>query len=886
MWPTISNINRTIESTIKSYSTDSMKASNLNAWIRVYSGATTDSNQGLIMQSNTDFKLFSAAGEGDSIYGTTQSAGVIGRDWNGKPVIAETGRGFRPSPVITSFNSKEGQDQISRTCDFSITCFSLQQLEKIQTYFMEPGYSVAVEWGWNTVNSAEGLVNTKNGPGGILKEIADTTLNNGSLSAKRFNTNGEYDIFLGFIVGSTVSNDGENFKVDVKLRGTPSLPTYLQSHNRITKTEENTSGTVDAEKSKTGFGPNELINADVAKRRFKAMFNELPSFRQTLAVKKLEDTANINDYINFDKVITDSIDVFLNQTKGFIFKSRQTSIKVVGEDIGGEVEIDKEKLFSQNRYIRFGLAIDILNEIGSLEEYKIGDKRVSFKLDINNSVIGAFPNMFSTKATKLIITGKIPDFSIYFLNSAEVSQNSNGNLADKQPKEFPGFDNFVQFVENKNLTEFGLRENAGYYGYLKNLFVNFDMFKSKIEQKNKTIREILLDILNEMSSAVNGFWNYQIVESEFKKSNETATNELREIAPFVAAPQQQTFNSAGSGAFGFGRGVNTPPTVSNSTGLNLKSGDIVITVIDENWIGQNPQPDPTEVISFEHNGIGSPFLNSTLDISIPSDKANQIIAKRLGSDSQPDSANIKLGGLFNAQTDLFLPKSDTTETDNTTEQTVADTSVDETVLTPTEENRLQEIGNEIGALTRDNLSQRITFGAAAGTVEENNKRKRILEVERDKIRQRVKTAKEAEKTAADAAKEAARGRLTTFLDKIDIVPIPTIQTQFDTKEFEKIKSLINTKLCIFCYDDTDFFDAMKNHYFKKNEGSSLSHPLPIKYSFTILGNSGIRRGDTFKITGIPQKYADNGIFQVTEVEHSLSGMTWETSVTGQYRQIK
>ena len=59
-----------------------------------------------------------------------------------------------------------------------------------------------------------------------------------------------------------------------------------------------------------------------------------------------------------------------------------------------------------------------------------------------------------------------------------------------------------------------------------------------------------------------------------------------------------------------------------------------------------------------------------------------------------------------------------------------------------------------------------------------------------------------------------------------------------------------------------------------------------KYSFTILGNSGIRRGDVFNIYGIPEKYRTNGIFQVTEIEHSMTNMRWETTVTGEYRQIQ
>ena len=97
---------------------------------------------------------------------------------------------------------------------------------------------------------------------------------------------------------------------------------------------------------------------------------------------------------------------------------------------------------------------------------------------------------------------------------------------------------------------------------------------------------------------------------------------------------------------------------------------------------------------------------------------------------------------------------------------------------------------------------------------------------------------------------------------------------------------------IFCYDDTDFLDKMKNYWMNRksqlnSNSKGLSHPLPIKYSFTILGNSGIQRGDTFTISGIPDKYGkQNGIFHITEIEHSLSGMRWETTVTAMFRQTQ
>jgi hypothetical protein len=60
--------------------------------------------------------------------------------------------------------------------------------------------------------------------------------------------------------------------------------------------------------------------------------------------------------------------------------------------------------------------------------------------------------------------------------------------------------------------------------------------------------------------------------------------------------------------------------------------------------------------------------------------------------------------------------------------------------------------------------------------------------------------------------------------------------------------------------------------------------MPINFSFTIHGISGIKRGDKFKVNGIPKKY-ENGFFQVLSVKHTLDGMMWKTEISGGYRRV-
>jgi hypothetical protein len=140
--------------------------------------------------------------------------------------------------------------------------------------------------------------------------------------------------------------------------------------------------------------------------------------------------------------------------------------------------------------------------------------------------------------------------------------------------------------------------------------------------------------------------------------------------------------------------------------------------------------------------------------------------------------------------------------------------------------------------------------------------------------------------------EAQATNLTANLKKLSVVPISDLASlnlnEKDLNEQSKLSNLnlLKSKFVIYTFDDTEFLDKLKREAFSKRRGQTLSHPLPIKYSFKILGNSGIRRGDMFNITGIPEKYSKKGLFQVTQIEHSLEGMQWFTNITGEYRQIQ
>jgi hypothetical protein len=847
MWPELHPIPSAIYKKIISRKTT--QASRLDCWIRVISGAVTEKGSGLIMESNQDATIFRRGGK-MSIYGDAQSSGDIGTTLDLKAVGTGAGRALRPSPIITSFEVKEGIDQISREATIQLKCFTLPQMELLQSYLMEPGYSLCVEWGWNTPLAGVQALNMKAGTDTIINAASNYNLDQEKLTSKRIASKGDYDSFLGFIVGGNVKSVGDAYEIEVRLKGAPSLPTFLQSQHKILKLEDNQS--TKQTEGPIPYGPSELEDesedsgAVARDRRFKNMFNDLPSFRQTEQVRLSKDRTTMYDFINFDAVVNKSISSYTDPTIWRIFGDiLQGNDSGKTADVKGAT-IEKEKLFSKNRYIRFETAINILNQNDSYLAYKIGNKDVSVQISVRDVKIGAFPKMFSMKATKLIIPGELPDFAVYFLNTEDVIQSAGGMLNNLTPTD-NSVGGAISFVQNTSLNHktHGFTEDAGNWGLLQNLYLNFDVFKEKIQEKNKTIRDVLENILNEMSSAVNSFWNFQIHEKSVTDAN-------------------------GGQRY-------------------------ILSVYDENWIGY---PETKKLPAFVHSGEASVFLDANLDISISQEMTNQIINKRLAFAVNPDAAPLSVGRLFNSNNDLFL-KGVTDINGNQTNAKPAEADAPKKDTAGGPPTKLDNLKGEWvakeDAFNKNNDAYKIKlgFGQAPPTdaeIAENARLSRENQAAKkaytdEATKQGVNV--DAGATAKSETEKEATTKLSYNLSKIDVVPNPRMYRMGDVKtENIQTKEQFDEKFQVYCFDDAAYFDRLKNDAFSAKGGlGSLSHPLPIKYSFTILGCSGITRGDIFYVLGIPKQYADHGVWQVTQVEHTITNMTWKTQIEALYRQV-
>jgi hypothetical protein len=875
-------------------------------WIRIFSGAegglifqsATLSEQLQIVDTSVIFGQSSFTIPGS--YGNSHGSGPIGKTFDDKwvyPSIAyQSGTAasntnnynteqqdwvLRPSPIVTSLEIKEGKDQISRVGTIVIKCFSLAQLEEMQKYFMEPGFSILIEYGWGDPESLAQLIETTN-TRTIVKQAGDENLNYDILHAKRVASYGNYDSFFAFIVGGSVTSENENFIVSVSLRGMPGLPTFLQQQKNINGLDIVTVSGKDKKvvkplQSIRLYGISDIsaagaTDAIVSARRYKYMFNSLPAERQTAEVSKFVDKAAlaINDGYSYYDLI--GFDYTINE----IVNSYKTisGIESVGMQLGltkefkvGTWTVPREKLGSDYKYINFGLAIRILNANNGLTTYKIGDKEVKVRVN-PSAIIGAFPKIFSTNPTKLIIPGKIPDFFSYYLNDSETPVDSIVN------SEFDASIGPYSFVQSGNTPPpdssgttpsykkyAGYFEKEGYYGDIEMLYVNFDVFCKAIKNSaNKSIKDVLLDMLNEMSDAVNSFWNFQLTEQ-----------------------------------------------VDGN-------GNVEIGIIDENWSGYCPIP-KSDIQLFRHAGELSTFLEATLQIDIPSEMTNQIILKRENYISNPNSHGIDMGGIFTDKKDLFFTgigyedNSKITKSGGGGAPSITDLKKDlETAKQKKADWQKKlvkdnswwgRIGRYLtsagGALiteyldptTKELVYTEVVSTSGFGTNTEKGSGT-AQGVTWDALLAEIKRLE-------DAVNETASTTLSNNINKIDIIANPaitTMTTNYPKAAFEDSSNSykrLRDGFRIYCCTDSQIFDIIKNNAFESymSTGANVGKTsilLPIKYTFKILGKSGIRRGDIFNVIGIPERYEKNGFFQVVNIEQNVDGNLWTTTVTGQYRQ--
>ena len=826
-FPNFSNIAKYTLDKLKLRKNNPSAVSKLNAWVRITSGVKDPKfGNGLTIVSNPNFKLFGAAGI-SSIYGNDKQSGTIGETWDKKAVNSGVGKGYRPSPIIESIEVDEGAGNLSRKASFSIKCFSKEQLEIVSQYFQEPGFTIFLEWGWNTADSMKGLVKDKKTGKLTANNISDYW-NFDNTNARRALSKGEYDNYLGFITGGGISSSTDTWTLDVKCTGFTELPSYLVNGDNSGKKDEEKPQPV--KDYATPLYSTRGMKA-LGKKRWMIAFNGMPSNRKTQEVKNLINVtdnsfrqipiSNIVNYINFDSIVRNDVNTKANgswfgRTRFGGFLGFSEGAEQTNEDnVAKVIEIPHGTIITdENRFIRFGTLMKIFNEM-KLQSLPIGGKQISMIIHSEACVCSAFDRIFSTDKTKLFIPNpNTPKFDLVAANDANASPitkvpvgKADCSVSDTEgtiinfPAQIPirngktgiggqsvlggmGYTggttvNLDYRITNTNGGDSDLdsrmSKDAKTWGLLDDLYVNYDWCMGILNSSNYTRKDALYQILNGMSSAVNDLWDFQIGQTQLENDIEIE-------------------------------------------GVTFKKGDDVISIKEANFT-HNGQKRPTAVFDLE--GTNSIFKDASLSLDMGGAKMNQIIGKRLkhqiNEETQPSVGKLNaLDSNGEGYTDLVLNKV-----------------------------RLKQ-----SEAAKDNLKKE--EGTKGPTEDE------------------IKAKKEK--------------NFAIFLGKLGSYPKVHLEG-YTTAGGEAVKDDFdfNDALYAACFGDKQLLKLGKAEIKDYDDVSIL---LPINFTFTIHGISGIKRGDKFIVKGIPKKYEENGFFQVLGIKHSIQGMEWSTEIEGGYRTVK
>jgi hypothetical protein len=804
----------------------------LMPWIRVLSSLGVSgpeaSDGGLILQSNYPSDGFS------SRYGTGYgSSGIVGYEFDMKTPLKVKGRPSRPSPIVSNLNIDES-DVGRKKITFSITCYTLEHMEAIAKYFVEPGFYVLVEWGWNTKKAQQQWAGNwaNDGKGEVTPcQMAQYAMWN-HIKSKREASQFTYDAALGLVTNSGIKfGDNETYIFDVTLTSLGEVAEYMQSHK--------STPTADVKlESSLSFEPDEISTSEkdsevsLGQSLFKQMFNELPGHKRTSEIKSWVDkslgqpgTMKVPAFVDFEldqicptDIRWDDQSSYMNMDKtivsGYIdsLKKGETLSKANGKDL--QVPSDQPFL-SKERFIRFELAVDILNKISAIqEENSLCGKAKNanrLRIDIDSTICGAFPQMYSANEKTLYIPNpKAPLFNltgafsgkkdVSFLDLStlgEETQNLHPRTSSTKytgtrekngastPHAFPS-QYELKVEDNKwecDDSMISYTKPKEWWGWLKNLYINFDFFCAQLDSSNFTVKDVLVECLNGMSSAVNSHWQFEITSGP---KADDGTNTLRVV--------DKNFTD---------------------------TRNIDISKINENRL--------------QSRGLKSPFIDFTFETTTPAAMQNSIIQKRLNNESNvephPELGVVAIrGGVFSEDIDMVAT-------------IVSNIKYKASEVESTEESSNEPVTPKKEPTKDENRTKNFeAFMKYAGVF--------------------VKAMDRAfAEESIDEMDDFAKNPAFTKLDELFVVG-----TWRDTNLLKKIQ-LINKGQNSELYGD------------KEKESQAQSAFGTAQITFKVHGVSGFKRGDVLRFDGLPKQFSDPHFWEVKGMEHSIAQDGWYTSIT-------
>lgn len=575
------------------------------------------------------------------------------------------------------------------------------------------------------------------------------------------------------------------------------------------------------------------------------------------------------------------------------------------DTLKGKIPSD-QPLFSDRRYIRVALAFTILemqpntsNKIPIICE----DGQTVSPLYINwqDTICSAHKHMYSIDPNTLYIPNKhhprfriegafldpyreknekgeekiigftnpIPNLILEKANPPKFNDDDAGAITDMHPTSHDvSPEKYSHFPSNTELEAPDqadgdesfevLKAPKHTWGYLRNLYIDFDFFINTINQTGYLTKDVMYTLLNGLSNGVNKMWDFQIVEKQSIDYNNSKSSNGNASDPFY---QWYVKNNRGCTE-------NTAPT----------PGQEELHIVDLRFFGKTSVVPKFGVAQFQSRGIKSPFLSANLKFDIPASMKGQVIGQRKKNSNMDNpnqeqtrknykANNKNEKGLFSRLVDAlaeqlyFFQKDEEKRDDEYKKQ--KQELIDKGQIQSDEDYNKKVEDEEL---------------STAGKIWEG-------------IKSGYKETKDFFGIEEEDIKEVRNANYEMVLNNATVVP--GTQNRKDNTDLITgtldLKTSNNTTLDkiakVSSWKDTELLKTIRGwddaiQY--GQDGSPMNDvPLPIEFDFEVPGVSGFKLGDTFTITDLP-KY-NTKFFQVVEVSHTIEQSIWKTKIRAKLR---
>ena len=634
----------------------------------VFFGPNLDSTTGFPVNFNSTFGFNKSR---DSVIGYTTNGGLH--------YVAGTTLQNRPPPGIISIENEfygagSSFPGLCRKSTIKWKCFSVDQLEYLTPYLMSLKVSMTLEWGWNDYDPASLIDLTSDDQilalfrfPMVKKDTAGQDQQFKSVFERNRESSGNYDCHVGIIneYGYTMDSQGnyEGFTVVV-------APTAFFGGNSATNQVAKTKDEKDANSLKKymkdefdsiqgWFSDGKLtvkepvVLSDAARAQAAQFGNTtVNSFQNTAFYKFLTSHKNKDDYRVFRFTSDDNVDG-KPSTKFWI------NFRLLESILNWFTTIKLDKGIT---LLNFDFSNVIISGQPLLKAVSPSDKSSNLGVIV--------PNKFAPRMMRIFDSSDADNkhfFTADQQNSGKAYTGTSGNLGNiSQPDK-----KFEETAKNLKeiLRERGLVDNfddlalvtkavnsfpmfgtsdiavtsdpnntqrtsaAGYWGYLGDIYVSNDTIKRAVEN-NDTVHKILKQILDEVSIAGSGIWEFQINQNN---NGITVTDNLY-------CPVYDDKSSAMKEIIKFAIGA-TEKSAFNEYSMNIKmSQEVALNAM----LGAKSSVDPKRVDAFVQSdrlfGIPGSFTMNEDDPAVkktPAQLKTEAAAEKAAADATRTKQNYR-----------------------------------------------------------------------------------------------------------------------------------------------------------------------------------------------------------------------------------------------------